>query len=184
MRIAIAVVVVMCLSGAIVAEDKKSNDAVDVSAKEIQKLIDVGANNPIKSVDAGKQTIFVWFETRKPGGSGEGAVLHSQLTEVYHIVQGTASIRTGGTLTAVKELVVPGNLPGTEFPRFPNPSYSGKLVGGVSRKVGPGDVIVVPPNTAHLWEKVDAPQIAYYIIRIDPDHLLHAGYANPVLAER
>jgi mannose-6-phosphate isomerase-like protein (cupin superfamily) len=184
MRLFLAGVVVMYLSGALSAQDIKSSDGLDVSAAEIQKLIDVGANNPIKSLDAGKQTIFVWFEIRKPGGSGEGAVLHSQLTEVYHIVKGTALLRTGGTLTATKKMSVPGNLPGTDFVRFPSPGFSGKLVGGVSRKVGPGDVIVVPPNTAHLWEKVDAPQIAYYIIRIDPDHLLHAGYTNPVLTQK
>jgi mannose-6-phosphate isomerase-like protein (cupin superfamily) len=184
MRPVLAVVMTMCLVGAVGAQEIKSKDAVDVTAADIQKLIDVGANNPIKSVDAGKHAVFVWFETRKPGGPGEGGVIHSQLTEVYHIVQGTALLRTGGTLTDTKRLIVPGNLPGTEFARFPNPGFTGKIVGGVSRKVGPGDVIVVPPDTAHLWEKVDPPMIAYYIIRVDPDHLLHSGYTNPVLTKR
>jgi len=184
MRFWFAVLVLATVPAAITAQDVKSNDAVDVTATDIQKLIQIGVNNPIKSVDAVKQTIFVWFETRKPGGTEEGAVLHSQLTEVYHIVQGSATLRTGGTLTMTKPLTVGGTLPGTSVARFPNPSLNGKLVGGVSRKVGPGDVIVVPPNTAHVWEQVDSPQIAYYIIRIDPDHLLGAGYSNPILTEK
>ena len=50
------------------------------------------------------------------------------------------------------------------------------LVNGVSRKVGPGDVFLIPPNTPHWFSEIDSDQIVYLQIRIDPHKVLPAGY--------
>lgn len=45
------------------------------------------------------------------------------------------------------------------------------IVGGVSRRVVPGDVIVIPGHTAHWWSELEG-EIEYLIFRPDPDKRL------------
>jgi mannose-6-phosphate isomerase-like protein (cupin superfamily) len=164
--------------------------AMDLSAAELQTMIKAypGGNAEIKSIDAGKHVVDLWLEQRKGGlttPAGENGIAHAEITEIYYIVQGTATLVTGGRLTNPK---LNENLPKTEFPgggKFPTPTYGGKFEGGVSRKVGPGDVIVMPPGTVHQWASVDPAQtLAYFIARIDPEHKQAAGNVNLALRKR
>jgi hypothetical protein len=50
-----------------------------------------------------------------------------------------------------------------------------------SRKVGPGDIIIVPAGVLHAWSQI-TDQVIYLSIRPDPDRKLPAGY-QPVAAE-
>jgi quercetin dioxygenase-like cupin family protein len=57
------------------------------------------------------------------------------------------------------------------------PSTQGGVVSnGVSRKVGPGDVVVIPPNTPHWFSDIATDQIVYLVVRVDPKKVLPAGY--------
>jgi len=57
------------------------------------------------------------------------------------------------------------------------PSTTGGPVrNGVSRKVGPGDMIVIPPNTPHGFTEIDD-QVVYTVVRVDPHKILPADYA-------
>ena len=49
-----------------------------------------------------------------------------------------------------------------------------------SRKVGPGDIIIIPPGVYHGFSDVPE-QIDYVSVRPDPDHVLPAGYVHPLL---
>jgi mannose-6-phosphate isomerase-like protein (cupin superfamily) len=160
-------------------------DALDVTAEEIRRMVDLAVNNPLKSLDAGRHTVFVWFESRQPTAKGAtpgdpGTQVHTQLTEIYLIVEGTATLRTGGTIVDPRPLEIPGTLPGTTVPRFPTPSFVGKAEGGTSRKVKAGDIIVLPPNTVHAWDEVES-RLSYINLRIDPEHKLGADYTHPAL---
>jgi hypothetical protein len=164
--------------------------AMDMSAAELQTLIDAypGGNAEIKSIDAGKHVVDLWLEQRKPGlttPAGTNGIAHTEITEIYYIVKGTAMLVTGGKLIAPK---LNETLPKTEFPgggKFPTPTYGGNFEGGVSRKVGAGDVIVVPPGTVHQWASVDSGQmLVYFIARIDPEHKQAAGAVNTVLKKK
>jgi hypothetical protein len=189
MRAAIPVLVIVLLVHVAVssAQTAGASGTVDVTAAELQALMKLGVNNPIKSIDAGKHTVFLWYETRKPGNaaragaSGPLSELHSELTEIYLIVRGSAMLRTGGKVISSTSREIPGNLPGTTLPRFPSPLFSVQAEGGSSRKVAPGDMLVIPPNTPHAWESIDPPELSYVIFRIDPEHRLHAGFVNPEL---
>ena len=46
--------------------------------------------------------------------------------------------------------------------------------------MGPGDVIIVPPGVAHWFSKVDT-DMNYLVVRVDPDHILPAGYVHPAV---
>src|SRR5205807_10602358 len=61
------------------------------------------------------------------------------------------------------------------------PSTNGSAIrGGQSRKIGPGDVIVIPPVVAHWFSTVES-DMNYLVVRVDADHVLPAGYVNPVI---
>ena len=40
---------------------------------------------------------------------------------------------------------------------------------GVSRRVGPGDVVIIPGYTPHWWSELDE-DLSYLVFRTDPDN--------------
>jgi mannose-6-phosphate isomerase-like protein (cupin superfamily) len=90
---------------------------------------------------------------------------HSEITEIYIIQSGEATLVTGGTMDNPKQQGTPS---GTIGPTF---SF-GPLTNGVSRHVGPGDVVVIPANTPHYFSDVKSDELIYSIDRIDPHHVL------------
>jgi mannose-6-phosphate isomerase-like protein (cupin superfamily) len=100
-------------------------------------------------------------------------VEHSQITEVYHVIEGNATFVTGGTIDNSRE-----SAPDSAVVKVLNgPSTQGGVVkDGVSRKVGPGDVVIIPPNTPHWFSEITSDQIVYLVVRVDPHKVLPAGY--------
>ena len=83
---------------------------------------------------------------------------------------------TGGTLTNPKE-----SAPDSQIVKvLDGPSTTGgPIQGGVSQKVGPGDMIIIPPNTPHWFSEITSDQVVYTVVRIDPHKILPAGYGFP-----
>jgi mannose-6-phosphate isomerase-like protein (cupin superfamily) len=108
----------------------------------------------------------------KTSGPG-GAIEHSQITEVYHVMEGNGTLVTGGTIENPKD-----SAPDSQVVKILNgPSRGGQIIqNGVSRKIGPGDVVVIPPNTPHWFSEITSDQIVYLVIRVDPHKILPAGY--------
>jgi|SRR5687768_2281860 mannose-6-phosphate isomerase-like protein (cupin superfamily) len=69
--------------------------------------------------------------------------LHQQEGEVWAVIEGTATIRTGGKIeggappTAGTATQAPGNV------------FGKVIVGGTDHRVGPGDFLLVPENVPH-----------------------------------
>ena len=57
-------------------------------------------------------------------------------------------------------------------------SGGGKVIGGQSRKIEPGDVVIIPPNTPHRFAEIASDQIVYLVVRVDPHKVLPAGYGG------
>jgi mannose-6-phosphate isomerase-like protein (cupin superfamily) len=107
----------------------------------------------------------------QPGNAN--AVEHSQITEVYHFIRGTGTFVTGGTIENARDVAPESNV----VKVLNGPSTSGGAVqGGVSRKVGPGDAVIIPPNTPHWFSEIASPEIVYLVVRVDPKKVLPAGY--------
>jgi mannose-6-phosphate isomerase-like protein (cupin superfamily) len=127
--------------------------------------------------------IDFWLESRQGGApvSATG-IVHSQITEIYYIFSGKATLITGGTIAGAKPIAV--DVPAWKGSSvvFNTPTLGGPFKGGTPRTVGPGDIIVVPPGTVHQWGTVETPMLVYFIARIDPSKKLTAGYVNPALA--
>lgn len=103
-------------------------------------------------------------------------ISHNQITEVYHVISGSGTLVTGGTL----ENPTPAEADSPTVAILNGPSMRGGAIrGGTSQTIGPGDVVVIPPNTPHWFSNVATDQIVYLIVRMDPDKVLPAGYMPP-----
>ena len=117
--------------------------------------------------------VGVVHRARTTGASTGGGVEHSQITEVYHVIDGNATLVTGGMIENAKDSAPDSNV----VKVLNGPSTQGGAVqSGVSRKIGPGDVVIIPPNTPHWFSEITSDQIVYLVVRVDPHKVLPAGY--------
>jgi hypothetical protein len=155
------------------------------SAAEMQRMVGAypGLNAGVKSIDAGAHVVDFWLESRKGGAAPATltGIVHREITEIYYVFQGSASLITGGSVSSPKPIAV--NTPAWKGSSvvFSTPTVGGPYLDGTPRRVGPGDIIVIPPGTPHQWGDVESPMLVYFIARIDPSKKLTAGYVNPAL---
>jgi mannose-6-phosphate isomerase-like protein (cupin superfamily) len=71
------------------------------------------------------------------------ASIHEKEAEMFFVIDGAATLVTGGKLTEEKR-TNPENLSGAG------------IEGGESRHIAKGDYIIVPENTAHWFSKIDS----------------------------
>ena len=156
--------------------------ATDITAAQIQAVLSApsaSADRLITAVDMGSYNVGVGVLRRTPTkpGAPVGAIMHEHITEVYYIISGTGTLFTGGEVINAKaaapdsdivKVVVGPSLQGT----FKTPAQK--------RKVGPGDVVIIPPGVYHGFTDVDD-HVEYVSMRPDPDHVLPAGYVHPLL---
>lgn len=103
------------------------------------------------------------------GKTPPDAIVHDTITEVYQIVEGEGVLVTGGTLESPTAFPNDGPI----VRQIIGPSSFGKVIlGGTRRKVGPGDIVVIPPHTAHGFVEISTQRIVYTLIRIDPQQIL------------
>src|SRR3979490_3043989 len=89
------------------------------------------------------------------------ALIHNRVTEIYQVMEGSGTLVTGGSLEDAKP---------TDLTRVnAGPSHTGTHRGGVSRRVGPKDVIIVPAGMPHRFSELDGP-ITYLVYRFEPKH--------------
>jgi hypothetical protein len=64
---------------------------------------------------------------------------------------------------------------GTVVKILVGPSCTGATIaGGQSRRIGPGNVIIVPSSVAHWLSAIES-DLDYLVLRVDPGHVLPAG---------
>ena len=158
-------------------------EATDVSKADLELLTTLPGPSPdhvARVVDVGKLNVVVAIVHRgpthdKPGDLPDGDS-HDQITEVYHIVSGSGTLTTGGTLVDQRRWPADSDV----VREMVGPSWRGKIRGGHARKVSAGDVVIIPPGVLHGWQHIDK-EVTYVSIRPDPDRVLQAGYINPAL---
>ena len=138
--------------------------ATDVTAEDISKFIDAlprdqVSDRPIRTVSVTGDYRIVFYGVFRPKEIAGGANLHPvNTTEIYYMLKGYATLVTGGELSDPRPA--------------PSPSTSIRgsgIVGGVSRRIVPGDVVVIPGHTPHYWSELET-DIEYLIFRPDPDN--------------
>ncbi len=155
--------------------------AIDIPNSEIQAVAHRNAGAPVSDQQIrvisvnGEYNVGVGVVHRaKTEKQSVGGSEHSQITEVYHVISGNGTLVTGGAIENAKER--PASNEAVRI--LTGPSMEGtRIVGGTSRQIGPGDVIVIPPNTPHTFTEITSPEIVYLVVRVDPHKVLPAGYA-------
>lgn len=115
-------------------------------------------DKPIKTVDAGPYQVTIVILRRVPAQTPDSALTHDRVTEVYQILTGAGMFETGGELMDGKPVDLTSEAAG--------PSIRGSIQGGESRRIGPGDVVVIPPGLPHRFSKLEG-TITYLVTRIE-----------------
>lgn len=139
--------------------------ATDVSNADIQNFIDAlprdaVSDKPIRIVDVGGYHVGVYGVFRPKTIQQEANMHQTKVTEIYYILDGNATLVTGGTLPDPKPLR------GSK-----TTLQSTRIEGGVSRHVSKGDVIIIPGRTPHWFSSQDG-DLRYLIFRPDPESTL------------
>lgn len=154
--------------------------ATDISNAEILATAQKTASAPVSdqqirvvSINGDYNVgVGVVHRAKTEGRDIGNGIEHSEITEIYHVISGNATFMTGGTLENPRE--VAADSPVVKV--LNGPSSGGKVLGGTSRKIGPGDVVIIPPNTPHWFTEITSDQIIYLVVRVDPHKVLPAGY--------
>ena len=72
-----------------------------------------------------------------------GGIEHSEITEVYHVISGRGTLVLGGNIENAK--ATPADSPVVRVLNGPS-TGGGRVVGGTSTTLGPGDAVIIPPN--------------------------------------
>ena len=92
---------------------------------------------------------------------------HDQVSEVYHIIEGTATLVTGPDIIGA----VPRPNDAETVRLLNGPGSNGDTVrNGVTHQLKAGDVMIIPAGTGHWFTKIDD-HILYLMVRIDPDKI-------------
>ena len=78
--------------------------------------------------------------------------MHALDTDVIYVLDGSATLVTGGTVVGGKT---------TE----PNEVRGDAIDGGQARRIARGDVITVPNGTPHWFQEVQGP-LTYYVVKV------------------
>ena len=96
----------------------------------------------------GADSTAIWRRAK----SGE-AELHKTKTDILVIEEGEATLVYGGTIPDGKSTSA------VEI-------RGSKINGGTTRKIGPGDVIRIPPNTPHQFVLAKGQTVSYFAVKI------------------
>jgi hypothetical protein len=128
-----------------------------------EKLLD----QQVRDIEIGKAHIGIGMVHRgkldKPAANSVAE--HDQVSEVYHIIDGTATLMLGADITERQRR------PATQrtVREFNGPGNNGADIrNGVAYNLKAGDVVVIPAGTGHWFTKIDD-HIDYLMVRIDPD---------------
>jgi mannose-6-phosphate isomerase-like protein (cupin superfamily) len=126
----------------------------------------------VRTVDVGKVQVGIGsiYRTGKTltSSSGETVAEHEQISEIYYIIEGSATLLTGPDLVDPKprpadvKTVKEQNGPGFGAASIKNP---------VTHQLKAGDMIIIPAGTGHWFTKIDD-HLTYVMVRVDPDKVV------------
>jgi mannose-6-phosphate isomerase-like protein (cupin superfamily) len=175
--IALGLVGVFCSLGALMAQGDPQPTCKMCPATYIPKSeVDAYVNKAVaesltdqqaRDIDIGKAHIGIGVVHRGKlvSPAPESVAEHDQVSEVYHIIDGSATLVTSPDIVGMKRR--PATLETVRL--FNGPGNNGSSVrNGVAHELKAGDVIVIPAGTGHWFTKIDD-HINYLMVRIDPD---------------
>jgi mannose-6-phosphate isomerase-like protein (cupin superfamily) len=145
-----------------------SNDELQQYIKRAmdRKIID----QQVRAVDAGKSGIAIGMvhRTKLDKPASNSVAEHDHVSEVYHVISGSATLVTGPDLVnAERRPLTNENVRLLNGPG----SNAASIRNGATHQLKAGDAIIIPAGTGHWFTKIDD-HITYLMIRIDPDKVV------------
>jgi quercetin dioxygenase-like cupin family protein len=91
----------------------------------------------------------VMAATRTSGGEAE---LHARDTDIFHVLEGSATFVTGGTMIGAHEIA-------------PAETRGSGLEGGVEQTLSAGDVMTIEPGVPHWFKTVNG-RVRYFVVKV------------------
>ena len=143
----------LAIAGANVFAEAKTSDMAPANrppvlffdAKQVTTSFSTGA----VLLDGVDRNYMVHTSRRDKPGLAE---VHSLDTDIIYVLQGSATLVTGGTAVGAKEIA-------------PDEIRGSRIDGGVTRELSKGEVIIVPNNTPHWFKDVNG-EFLYYTIKV------------------
>jgi mannose-6-phosphate isomerase-like protein (cupin superfamily) len=129
------------------------------------RVVNDVSDQQVRAVDIGKSNVDIGVVYRRKLTGVSPVAEHDLVSEVYHVIDGSATLVTGVDIEGLKRR------PSTnENVRMLNgPGANGTSIqNGATFELEPGDVIVIPAGVGHWFTKIDD-HIRYLMVRIDPD---------------
>ena len=121
----------------------------------------------VRDIEIGKAHIGIGMVHRGKldAPNADSVAEHDQVSEVYHIIDGSATLVLGADIVNRKRR--PATL--RTVVEFNGPGNNGSDIrNGIAYQIKAGDVVVIPAGTGHWFTKIDD-HIDYLMVRIDPD---------------
>jgi uncharacterized protein GlcG (DUF336 family)/mannose-6-phosphate isomerase-like protein (cupin superfamily) len=143
----------LAIAGANVFAETKASDVTPTNKPSVlffdAKQVSASFSTGSALLDGNDRNYMVHTSRRDKPGLAE---IHTLDTDIIYVMQGTATIVTGGTAVDAKEIA-------------PNEIRGSRIEGGVTRQLSKGQVIIVPNNTAHWFKEVNG-EFLYYTIKV------------------
>ena len=143
----------LAMAGANVFAEAKVSNAMPASKQPVlffdAKQVSTSFSTGAALLDGSDRNYMVHTSRRDKPGLAE---IHALDTDIIYVMEGTATIVTGGTALDAKEIA-------------PNEIRGSRIEGGVTRQLSKGQVIIVPNNTAHWFKEVNG-EFLYYTIKV------------------
>ncbi len=133
-----------------IAQEKASSTSVTYFD---HKKVDAALANPSFNVlfggKSGEANYTVMMASRDRPGEVE---IHNLDTDVFYMLNGTATLVTGGTAVEAKTTA-------------PDEIRGKSIEGGDSRRLSKGDVIIIPHGVPHWFKDVEGP-LHYFVVKV------------------
>jgi uncharacterized protein GlcG (DUF336 family)/mannose-6-phosphate isomerase-like protein (cupin superfamily) len=144
----------LAIAGAEAARSFGSGDAVTASSLPVsffpRKDVDEGfAKGAVLFDGNGGRNYMVHASRREGPGMVE---VHTKDTDILYVLKGSATVVTGGTMVDGKNIAA-DEIRGRE------------INSGETRKLVPGDAMIIPNGVPHWFKEVDAPFL-YYVVKV------------------
>ena len=178
MRMVLGLVTTACLVSALTAQVDdpqptcKMCPATYIDNGEIQAYVKKAVaekltDQQVRDVEIGKSHIGIGVVHRGKlsAPAPESVAEHDFVSEVYHVIDGSATLVTGWDIVGYKRRATTAQ----NVSQLNGPGGDGTSIrNGVTHQLKTGDVIVIPAGVGHQFTKIDD-HIRYLMVRVDPD---------------
>jgi mannose-6-phosphate isomerase-like protein (cupin superfamily) len=167
-------VIALALAAALQAQDAPKPtcnrcSASYIASDEIQaylkRVTTAVSDQQVRAVDVGRSHVDVGVVYRGRLSGSPNAAEHDQVSEVYHVIDGAATLVTGWDIVDWKRR--PATADNVRLLNGPGGDGT-SIRNGTTHEMKAGDVIIIPAGVGHQFTKIDD-HIRYLMVRIDPD---------------